>query len=73
MKKRHDGDCTIYSCLDNNMPESGICICGYGLEQMRRGNHSELYSKELLAKMDKERVLTDTEIDNIFEHSLWTE
>ena len=47
MKKRHDGDCTIYSCLHNGNPENGICTCGYGWQRVRKGNWDEMYSKEL--------------------------
>lgn len=54
----HSGDCTIYASLINENPESGICTCGYGLQQMREtGNHSELYSKELREKLIKEEGL----------------
>ena len=31
-KKRHYGDCPIYALLINDMPECGICCCGYGWE-----------------------------------------
>ena len=44
----HSGDCTRYASLITQTPESGICTCGYGLQQMREtGNNSELYSGEL--------------------------
>lgn len=42
----HAGDCTIYAAMDNGQATDGICICGYGYEQMRVGNWGELYSKE---------------------------
>jgi len=51
MKTQHDGDCTIYSTLINGNPESGVCTCGYGLERLRMGNGSEMYSSELVAKL----------------------
>ncbi len=43
----HAGDCSVYSSLSNGNPEDGVCTCGYGLQQMRNGNNSEMYSKEL--------------------------
>jgi len=45
--KDHAGDCSFYSSLDNGNPEDGICTCGYGLQQMRRGDNSHMYSEEL--------------------------
>ena len=47
IKTRHDGDCTIYSCLHNGSPENGICTCGYGHQIIIKGDWSEMYSKEL--------------------------
>jgi len=44
--KGHSGDCTIFATLNNGNPEDGICICGYGLEKMRQGDLSEMYSDE---------------------------
>lgn len=32
--------------MDNGQATDGICICGYGYEQMRVSNWGELYSKE---------------------------
>ena len=52
MKKQHDGDCTIYALLMNGNPENGICTCGYGWEQVRKGDWSQMYSKELLEKLE---------------------
>ena len=44
MKTQHDSDCSIYATLDNiGMPEAGICTCGYGLKQMRKGDYLESY------------------------------
>lgn len=57
MKKKHDGDCTVYACLHNNMPKSGICTCGYGLQLLRKGDDSELYSSELKEKLEAESVI----------------
>ena len=52
MKTRHDGDCSVYASLGNyDMPEAGICTCGYAHEQQFQGNHNEMYSEELLAKL----------------------
>lgn len=42
----HAGDCTIYACLSNGRPEDGICTCGYGWQQMRKGNMDCMYSEE---------------------------
>lgn len=47
MRTTHDSDCSIYESLDNGNPESGICICGYGLQKSRQGDDSEKYSAEL--------------------------
>ena len=44
---KHEGDCTIYSSLGNQRPVDGVCTCGYGLQLVREGNWSEMYSKEL--------------------------
>jgi len=55
MKKRleqHAGDCSIYAALINSKPESGICICGYGLQCMREGNLDEMYSDELNERLE---------------------
>jgi len=54
MKTQHDGDCSIYACLSNNIPEAGICTCGYG-HQLRRGDgYSKMYSEELEQKLEIE-------------------
>ncbi|MBS3077328.1 hypothetical protein J4233_03580 [Candidatus Pacearchaeota archaeon] len=56
-KTRHDGDCSIYAAIRNNIPETGICTCGYGLQYLRQtsGDNSEMYSKELNEKLARER------------------
>lgn len=55
MKIRHDGDCTIYACLhEKSPPEHGICTCGYGWQLVREGDWSQMYSKELQGKLEKE-------------------
>ncbi len=56
MLKKHTGDCSIYASLCNNVPEAGICTCGYGHEYQwkNNGDISELYSKELIKKLEKE-------------------
>lgn len=46
---KHDGDCTIYSCLLNGNPEDGICTCGYGRQQVRKLDYSKMYSEERVA------------------------
>lgn len=46
IKTRHDGDCTIYSCLHNNRPIDGICCCGFGWECVRKGDWTQMYSVE---------------------------
>ncbi len=53
-KTQHDGDCSIYAALENGRLEDGICTCGYGLQQMRKANYSEMYSKDLQNKLEKE-------------------
>jgi len=57
MKTNHDGDCTIYSALINSRPEDGICTCGYALQQARLEDYSEIYSKELRAKLESQNKL----------------
>ena len=37
MLKNHAGDCSIYASLCNNVPEAGICTCGYGYEYQEAG------------------------------------
>jgi len=66
MKTRHDGDCSIYASLVNGNPEDGICNCGYGLECMRKGNYSEMYSGELTRKLDRIRVIDSDLINKLF-------
>jgi len=67
MKTRHDGDCTIYASLVNeDMPEAGICTCGFGHERKYSANINIgdpelidlMYSKELQEKLkaDLERT-----------------
>ncbi len=51
---KHSGDCTIYASLINNRPEDGICTCGYGLQQKREGDFSQIYSNELGKKLEKQ-------------------
>ena len=49
---QHAGDCTVYSSLINDTPESGVCTCGYGISVIREnGDHRELYSNELMEKL----------------------
>ena len=64
----HDGDCSIYACLCNETPDSGVCTCGFGAWYRRNkaGSEQHLYSNELLEKMEKEteeyvNSLTDKE------------
>ncbi|MEK6820686.1 MAG: hypothetical protein AABX71_03165 [Nanoarchaeota archaeon] len=54
-KNRHDADCTVYSALDNGRHEDGICTCGYGLQLLREGDASEMYSEERLEELVKGR------------------
>ncbi len=47
-KTYHDRYCNIYSSLRNiHNPKAGICTCGYGLQLIRTGDYSQIYSKEL--------------------------
>ena len=48
---KHDGDCTIYAALCNGRPEDGICTCGFGRQQVFRGDRSEMYSEALQQKL----------------------
>ncbi len=57
MKTNHDGACAIYSPLNNGSPEDGICTCGYALQQARLEDYSEIYSKELRAKLESQTKL----------------
>jgi len=53
---KHDGDCTIYASLVNGSPECGICTCGSGWKEVRKGNWDHMYSDELEEKMKQERI-----------------
>ena len=53
MRTTYDSDCSIYESLDNGNLESGICICGYGLQRLREGDNSEMYSAELRSEWIK--------------------
>jgi len=66
-KTRHDGDCSIYSSLMNGMPEDGICTCGYGHQLKRGGDLSEMYSEELLEKLERENRRESKEVINKLE------
>lgn len=63
MKTRHDGDCSIYAASDNKeLPESGICTCGYG--HWLRGeasDDSKMYSGRLLEKLKQRAVIAREE------------
>ena len=55
MIKQHDGDCSIYASLSNiDMPEAGICVCGYGYQFTRDGDYSKMYSLEFQKKLIEE-------------------
>ena len=51
MKTKHDGDCSFYATLTEGVPEAGICTCGYAHQLKCGGDCSEMYSKELIAKI----------------------
>ena len=54
-KTKHDSDCTIYADLKKiDLPEAGICTCGYGRQFIKQngGDGSEMYSKQLLSKLE---------------------
>ncbi len=51
----HAGDCAIYASLVSGTPEAGICTCGYGLRQLRKGNPKEMYSEERREATQNER------------------
>ena len=45
--EKHDGDCCIFSSIDNTLPSDGVCTCGYGHRMNREnGNLDEMYSEE---------------------------
>lgn len=71
--KRHDGDCSIYVSLDNNIPEAGICTCGYGHELVWHGDYSQIYSKELIEKLDRENPhpVSESEMAEILKNLGW--
>lgn len=46
MKRRHDGDCTIYSHPTNGRPFDGVCTCGYGWSEFKRGNTDHMVSSD---------------------------
>lgn len=53
----HSGDCTIYASLSNvEMPEAGVCVCGYGLQCLRNGDSTHMYSKEFLQRRTLEKL-----------------
>jgi hypothetical protein len=35
---KHAGDCTIYSAMGNDEPWDGICTCGGGWREVRKGD-----------------------------------
>ena len=63
MATKHSSDCTIYGKLSDSSPEYGICICGAGYERWREngGNTSELYSNELMKKLEEGKTLLNPE------------
>ncbi len=48
----HVVDCSVFSRLINENPNDGICNCGYGLQQSRNEDYSEMYSEELLERLN---------------------
>lgn len=67
MKTQHDGDCTIYSVMTGR-PIDGICTCGFGWSERKRGNWNEMYSEE--RKKLQEAAVTDTVSDGL--GSVWS-
>jgi len=52
---KHAGDCTIFASLSNGTPESGICTCGLGWKEVRKGNWNHMYSDELEEKLKHDK------------------
>lgn len=52
----HAGDCSIYRALVNGRDCDGICTCGYGWQQWRNDDITQLYSEERLNYMSKTPV-----------------
>lgn len=46
--EKHDGDCTIYSAIENGNATDGICTCGFGLQKKRHLDYTEMFSDERL-------------------------
>ena len=73
MRTDHDGDCTIYaSIIEGKHIEctDGICTCGYGWEQVRKGDWSKMFSYDLKEREAKDTRLTDAEIESIVRKTL---
>lgn len=43
--------------LINGGPTDGICTCGYGMDQIRKGNLVHMFSDEWIAERDKRNAL----------------
>ena len=48
----HDGDCTVYSSMQNNHITDGICTCGYGHRQQTSESFAmdNMYSQERISE-----------------------
>jgi hypothetical protein len=64
---RHEGDCTIYSSLENGNPEDGICTCGYGFFLLGKGDYSAMYSGELEQRLVEGRRGRSKLVDGVGE------
>jgi len=54
IRTRHSGDCSIFACREGSDElEQGICCCGFGHQRQWDGDHSEMYSKEVLDMIQK--------------------
>ncbi len=69
----HAKDCTIRSPISNGNYEDGLCTCGYGLQEKRKGDCSKMYSKELLKELGELKVDSISErrelTDKLFRYS----
>jgi len=63
MKTQHDGDCTIDFSLVSGKPENGICTCGYGLQLMRQGDYSQMYSEDFSKRLESSNLVRRMEED----------
>ena len=69
MKTQHDGDCSIYASLSNGNPEDGICMCGYGHQLMRKGDYSQMYSRELQEILKSQKDINYSRLEKLLKEN----